>query len=84
MKLIYRIQKTIHGTNGIFTYTWIVDFYGFDLGTYSSPMDGMGKFSFEKKAMHLAEAATCFPGEMLFKHCWTSGGFSMRAFGEAP
>ena len=32
-------------------------------------MDGMGKFSFEKKAMHLAEAATCFPGEMLFKHC---------------
>ena len=24
------------------------------------------------------------PGEMLFKRCWTSGGFSMRAFGEAP
>ena len=32
---------TIHGT-GIFTDPWMVDFYGFHVGKYTSPMDGMG------------------------------------------
>ena len=32
----------IHGTGGIFTYMKKVDFYGFHVGKYSSPMDPVG------------------------------------------
>ena len=32
----------IHGTFGIFTDPWMVDFYGFHVGKYTSPMDPMG------------------------------------------
>ena len=33
------MTHTIHGT-GIFTYIWLI-FYGFHVGKYTSPMNGM-------------------------------------------
>ena len=36
------MTQRIHGTNGIFTDPWMVDFYGKLAGKYISPMDAMG------------------------------------------
>ena len=40
------VSHTIHGTNGIFTYIWLVDFlWVFIVGKYAvRPMDPMGKY----------------------------------------
>ena len=37
------VTHTIHGTNGIFPDPWMVDFYGFHVGKYTSHMDAMGE-----------------------------------------
>ena len=39
---IWLFPWRIHGTNGIFTDPWVVDFYGKLVGKYTSPMDAMG------------------------------------------
>ena len=36
------IPLRIHGTNGIFLPTWMVDFFLVNVGEYTSPMDPMG------------------------------------------
>ena len=33
---------TIHGTKGRFTYTWMVDFYGFHVGKYTGTIESHG------------------------------------------
>ena len=38
--------QTIHGTNGIFTDPWMVDFYGINVGKYAMTMDPMGLFQY--------------------------------------
>ena len=37
---------------GIFTYTWMVDFYGFHVGKYTSPMDPMGYWNEPKYSIY--------------------------------
>ena len=39
--LIRFLSHTIHGTI-VYLPTWMVDFYGINVGKYTSPMDGMG------------------------------------------
>ena len=60
----------IHGT-GIFTYTWMIDFHGINVGKYSSPMDRLGH------GQQLFQISFVTRGIFFFKRClnWSASSW---------
>ena len=72
-------SQMIHWTNGIFTYTWMVDFYGKLVGKYTvRPMDPMGLQS--REFFFLGRSAIIWGHSLAPFRGKTQGVFLLRVF----